>query len=59
MDTFTKVDPAKTEFCRALEEFDVGTFHREKLFEAIDRLIERRVAEAFDRAIAHLDKGRN
>lgn len=49
-------DPAKVEFCRALEEFDVGNFHRARLFEAIDRLIERRVTEAFNRAIKELDK---
>lgn len=42
------IDPAKVEFCRALKEkgFEFEYFHREALFEIIDRLIERRIAEA-------------
>lgn len=40
-------DPARVEFCRALKEggIDMEQFHREKLFYAIDKLIERRIEE--------------
>lgn len=41
-------DPAKVAFCRDLKEFGVldDYFHREALFEVVDRLIQRRIAEA-------------
>jgi hypothetical protein len=47
-DTPTKIDPAKVEFCRVLKEKIIldDYFHREALFDAIDQLIQRRIAEA-------------
>jgi hypothetical protein len=42
------IDPAKVAFCRDLKEAQIGDdyFHREILFEAIDRLVQKRIAEA-------------
>lgn len=39
-------DPVMVEFCRTLRDYDIldDYYSRTKLFEAIDRVIERRIA---------------
>lgn len=42
------IDPAKVVFCRDLKEAQIldDYFHREALFDVIDRLVQKRIAEA-------------
>lgn len=45
------VDPVMVQFCRDLKEsgIEMDYFHREALFEAIDRMVEARIQAAMTR----------